>query len=62
MSNALNIRHGLHPSTVTLFKMLADSRGMTHGEYLTELVRADAKVRKVALETALLIREEISHA
>jgi hypothetical protein len=39
--------------------MLADSQNMTHGEFLTDLVTARARERKVALETALLIREEI---
>ena len=52
-TGALNIRHGLNPATVQLFRMMADSRGMTHGEYLTMLVVRDARERKLVLETIL---------
>jgi len=52
-TGALNIRHGLTTNIVQLFRMMADSRGMTHGEYLTMLVVRDARERKLVLETIL---------
>lgn len=53
--SGLNIRN-LSPSVVELFKLMAQSRGKTHAQYLTELVAIEASAQGAKLMIDLQAR------